>query len=324
MPESDPLNSTKGQSFLGMPVTKKTLSALQQAIVEYGRDVFLYHGDISRNGYNRLSDLVGAVSQRKEKVCLILSTNGGDAGAAYRIARALKYYYTDFDMLVPSLAKSAGTLLVIGADRVILGDRGELGPLDIQLSRPDEFLERMSGLGILQAVNSVEVGIFNAFKKYFVHLISESGMRTRMAVDIAVDLAKNCYEPIAAKVDPLTLGEHQRAINIAVAYGERLNECSKNLKGNALQRLVADYPCHDFAIDRREARGLFEKVYAPHEASEGADIKMLCQGVYKVIQELNATPSMPIVENVSLHIAEQLGRFSSEHDNDDELGDKPS
>ena len=42
---------------------------------------------------------------------------------------------------IPRRCKSAGTLLLIGATSLIISDRGELGPLDVQLSKPDEIFE---------------------------------------------------------------------------------------------------------------------------------------------------------------------------------------
>ena len=41
---------------------------------EYGRNIFLYHGLITRDGYKQLSDLIDAKEHKHEDVCLILST----------------------------------------------------------------------------------------------------------------------------------------------------------------------------------------------------------------------------------------------------------
>ncbi|NTU50404.1 MAG: SppA protein, partial [Desulfobulbaceae bacterium] len=232
-------------------------------LAEYGRDVFFYYGSINRSGYNQISDCLEKIENKSSAVCLVLSTTGGDADAAYRIARALQYYYKEFDILIPGLCKSAGTLLAIGANRLVFGDRGELGPLDIQLSKPDEMFENMSGLDIIQAISAIESGTLRAFKRYLFDIRGGSGIRTKMAAEIAVQLAEKCFAPMVAKIDPVTLGEHQRAMQIAIDYGERLNEQSCNLKEGALERLVSAYPCHGFVIDRRESRTLFKEIVVP-------------------------------------------------------------
>ncbi|MCI5127011.1 MAG: SppA protein, partial [Candidatus Electrothrix sp. AUS3] len=123
---------------------------------KYDGKIFLYYGDISREGYSQISALYEERTEKKDKICLILITDGGDPDAAYRIARATNHHFDDVEILIPDICKSAGTLLCIGAQKLIFGDRGELGPLDIQLSKPDEMLERMSGLDIIQAINALQ------------------------------------------------------------------------------------------------------------------------------------------------------------------------
>lgn len=229
----------------------------------YNGDVFLYYGDISRVGYGAISDALEKRETKSEKACLILITYGGDPDAAYRIARACHHHYREFEILIPDVCKSAGTLLCVGANRLIFGDRGELGPLDIQLSKPDEMFESMSGLDIIQALNALENQVLSSFRSYLIDIRQGSRIRTSLAADIAAKLADGFIAPIAAKIDPVTLGEHQRAMQIAYDYGERLNKMSKSLETGALVKLVSSYPSHGFVIDRKEASGLFKHVSAP-------------------------------------------------------------
>ena len=50
--------------------------------------------------------------QRRKNVILILVTQGGDAAAAYRMARCLQNSYERFALFLTGYCKSAGTLLV--------------------------------------------------------------------------------------------------------------------------------------------------------------------------------------------------------------------
>jgi hypothetical protein len=52
-------------------------------------------------------------------------------------------------------------------------------------------------------------------------------------------------------------------LNVAKKYCERLNKRSGNLKYGAIDRLVYEYPTHDFVIDFEEAKELFEHVELP-------------------------------------------------------------
>ena len=104
----------------------------------------------------------------RRNVLLILATFGGDAHAAYRIARSFQKFHKTiqgpnnqptgnrFTVFLPSVCKSAGTILTLGADAVILSDMAEMGPIDVQLRKPDEVGERTSGLTPIQALESLE------------------------------------------------------------------------------------------------------------------------------------------------------------------------
>lgn len=228
------------------------------------RDVYIYFGVISRSGYRELTDVVTRNKARKSRGVLVLATVGGDPDAGYRIGRALGHYYKDgVDVFVPDICKSAGTLVCIAAQNLIIGDRGELGPLDIQLRKPDEIFENGSGLDIIQSLSALRAANLEAFNNYIVDIRLKAGLSTKIAADIATKLANGLIGPIASQVDPIRWGEHQRAIYIAHSYGVRLNEKFKNLRPHALDRLVSGYPNHGFVIDRKEASTLFNRVNCP-------------------------------------------------------------
>ena len=275
---------------------------------KYTGDVFLYYGPILRTGYNQLSDLLEAQAGKRRRVCIVLVTNGGDPDAAYRMARATAHHYGQkIDILIPDSCKSAGTLMCIGAHRLIFGDRGELGPLDIQLSNPDEIFDSMSGLDIIQAVSALQNQVLEAFRSYLIDIRAGSGITTKMAADIAQKLTDGLVSPMAAKIDPVTLGQHQRAMNISYDYGDRLDDGSKSLKPNALIKLVSSYPSHGFVIDRKEAATLFKRVEAPDEST------LPIYEYARRIVESTSYPSSPIV----VDLREALESPDDEEKNDE-------
>jgi len=285
---------------------------LEDAIEKYNGDVYIYYGGISRDGYGLLSSALEEKENRAKKACLILITFGGNPDAGYRIARAMNHYYKNVEILIPDACKSAGTLLCIGANKLIFGDRGELGPLDIQLSKPDEMFENMSGLDIVQALNALEGQVLKSFRSYLVDIRGGCRLRTKIAADIATKLADGLIAPIAAKIDPLTLGEHQRAMQIACDYGERLNEVSKSLRKDALIRLVGSYPSHGFVIDRKEAKELFNNVQAPDEETNG--LYLWVRGII----EITPMPDQPIV----LDVASQLPAKTNGEENENNVSNE--
>ena len=148
---------------------------------------------------------------------------------------------------------------------MIMPDNAELGPLDVQLLKVDELGERSSGLTITDAMNTLKTQAFDMFEDYFLQLRFKSGQQitTKSAAEIAANITVGLYSPIYEQIDPMRLGETERALRIALEYGERVGKY--NLKPDALTKLVAGYPDHGFVIDRMEAETLFEKVRFPSE-----------------------------------------------------------
>jgi hypothetical protein len=65
-----------------------------------------------------------------DKLDLFIYSRGGALEVPWRIASALREASNGWDILVPFRANSAATLLALGADRIVLGRHGELGPID--------------------------------------------------------------------------------------------------------------------------------------------------------------------------------------------------
>ena len=243
-------------------------------------DVVLYSGAISENTDEDLIYLIRDKKNRKN-VLFVLTTYGGSADSAYRIARCLQAQYREgsFILFVDSICKSAGTLIALGADEIIMSEPAELGPLDVQLSKADEIDEQISGMAPIQALNVLKNETFKSFEDHFLKLRYRSGRQitTKMAADIATRLTVGLFNRIYCQIDPMRLGETQRALLIAEHYGIRL--ASNNVKNGVLDKLIADYPSHGFVIDQREAKELFEHVRSPSD-----DERLLCELAEPAVQ----------------------------------------
>jgi uncharacterized protein YerC len=240
---------------------------LNQAINEFENqdtDAILYAGPVDMRGYAKLSKLLEAKAKRKN-ILLYLITNGGDPNAGYRVAQAIGHHYeTDnFRVAVPVQCKSAGTLICVGAKSLVMFDKAELGPLDVQIQKRDEIFERSSGLDILCGMKYLRTEALETFREYMIDINAGTGLSTKTASEIASKFVIGLFEPMYAQIDPIRLGELNAALTIAEEYGTRLSEKSKSLKTEALKKLINSYPTHGFVIDRAEARNLFNEVVAP-------------------------------------------------------------
>lgn len=76
--------------------------------------------------------------ERLRGVDLILNTPGGQPEVAEKIVTTLRHFYDDdLRVIVPECAKSAGTIVCLGADVILMGYCSELGPIDPQMATKD-------------------------------------------------------------------------------------------------------------------------------------------------------------------------------------------
>jgi ClpP class serine protease len=70
---------------------------------------------------------------------LLLNTCGGDVDACEKLVSLIlaKAGDREFRVIVPDLAKSAGTLMALGANKIIMSDTSELGMIDPQFAMRD-------------------------------------------------------------------------------------------------------------------------------------------------------------------------------------------
>lgn len=71
---------------------------------------------------------------------LILHTPGGITNAAETIVSYLRAKFADIEVIVPTYAMSAGTMLSLAADRIVMGKQSQLGPIDPQMPVFGQFV----------------------------------------------------------------------------------------------------------------------------------------------------------------------------------------
>lgn len=64
---------------------------------------------------------------------LILHTPGGVINAAESVVAYLRSKFQDIEVIVPTFAMSAGTMISLATDRIIMGRQSQLGPIDPQM-----------------------------------------------------------------------------------------------------------------------------------------------------------------------------------------------
>lgn len=245
-----------------VPVQPTIKDTLVKYCTETDTDILMFNGAIgdSVGITNGFVDFILGRPHRKNCM-LFLTTYGGDANWAYKIYKALKTTYDDYDVVICGYCKSAGTLITLGARQLFFSDVGEIGPLDVQMSKKDDFFRNQSALDMFRSQELIQKWASDFFKTFFFDLLKSTGGTMSMPVlsDAVNKMAGNLFTPIMDKINPIEVGETWRAMNIANIYGNIMK--SKNVLQDTIKMLIYDYPSHSFVIDAKQAALLFEHVY---------------------------------------------------------------
>ncbi len=229
---------------------------LQQIPEQWDSDIFIFSHEIFHGSVNYLIQEIKNNFNKRNNISLLLTTNGGEPDAAFRMAKFLKKEYNKFTIFVFGYCKSSGTLLALGANEIVMSDFGELGPLDTQVAKEGD-LRRESGLNLKQSLKLIREEVPKIFKDCLLAILDldpdKSTIPLKVMEDIAASIAGSLLQPILTQIDPARLGEIDRATTIAMKYGERLNPTQIK----AIETLTSNYPSHSFVIDYDEASKLF-------------------------------------------------------------------
>lgn len=249
---------------MAAPATRTAKDVAKELAAADDTDVAIYNGVIGRFFDEEvITKTLGR--RRRPNLLLIMVTEGGDPDCAFRIARCLQSKYQRFSLFVSGYCKSAGTLIAIGAHQLVVSDHGELGPLDVQMAKKDELVDRQSGLTVISALDFLREKAYSSFEQIFYDFEEKTGgiVTVQTASKIAVDIVTSIISPIASQVDPLHVGDAARSLRVAEQYGVRLAQSSKSITQAGLLKLLTGYASHGFAIDRREAGTIFTNVRDP-------------------------------------------------------------
>lgn len=237
---------------------------------------------IIQDGRPRLGAIGGylqevLVSARQEfkpgqEISIILHTPGGDPDCAYRIAAFLQRRCGSFNVLVPNIAKSGGTLWALGAKSIQMGEIAELGPLDIQIRdlETDIWDSALNETQALQNLTRESLTLYYANAALLKKLYHTKQFDT--VSKISFNLVTEMVRPLVEKIDAVHYNKMVRHMRIMKMYAETLMKRA----GYAAQKaseiseaLVEQYPDHGYVIDVEEAKQLGLKITEPDTVVQG-------------------------------------------------------
>jgi Serine dehydrogenase proteinase len=210
-----------------------------------------WESQISRDTVDLFVDHLEVIGH-SDTVSLVLYTNGGDTLAAWNIVNLFRQFCDKLELIVPSKALSAGTLIALGADRIIMTRQATLGPIDPSVTGP--LNPMIPGAPQARAAVSVE-----AVKGYLEIATSELAIKDDAAL-------ASVLNTLAGQIHPLVLGQifrsraqirdlARRLITHQVQESDRIDEI--------VNFLCAESGSHDYTVNAREARELGLTVETP-------------------------------------------------------------
>ena len=177
-----------------------------------------------------------------DRISLYLYTRGGDTAAAWNIINLLRMFCKELQVIVPHKAHSAGTIISLGANEIVMTKQATLSPIDPSVNTP--LNPAIQGNILSKYPVSVE-----AVKGYLEFAKDELGIQD----DIALG---QIYEKLTEFVHPLVLGQSYRTRAQIQMLATKL--LINQVTNNDDIRKITDFLCsesggHDYTINRREA-----------------------------------------------------------------------
>lgn len=221
------------------------------------------------------------------KISLVLHTRGGDTMAAWSIINLIRQFCDEYEVIVPLRAQSAGTLMCLGAHKIIMTKQAMLGPIDPSINNPLNPTHPTNNASSLSV--SVEF-----IQGYFGLASDELGISDQ-AHKTAIFLK------LAEKIHPLVLGHAFRVRSQIQSLARKL--LAGRLDEGKIEKIVAflcaDSGSHDYPIHRREAK------------DHGLPIEKPSVPLYELIKELYDEIDADIQAAVPLDPPSILGAAAS-------------
>ncbi len=250
------------------PLSPKLVEVVRDVEAELGRPVWLLVQDIEsvKNPIDLLHGplLAKLLEQRRKlprkKIALVIDSPGGDAHCTYQIATTFRRRCGGYSALVPKWAKSAATLLALGADQLIVGPDAQFGPLDVQYteSRRKPHQSALNEVQILERLHSNAIEAIDQTMLFLSRRLELQAQEMDEFLPPVMDFVAKEFEPLFSKVDVVHWTFMSRLLRVAHDYAVRLllPKYGQSAAQRIARSLVEAYPGHDFNVDGNELRSI--------------------------------------------------------------------
>lgn len=179
-----------------------------------------------------------------EKISLYLYTRGGETLAAWSLVNLIRNFCKEFEVIIPFNCHSAGTLICLGANKIIMTKQATLGPIDPSVNGP--LNPMIPGLNNPNARVPVSVEFVNAYLEM---------AKKELGINDQIGLA-NILINLSNQIHALTLGQVNKSKSQIQMLAKKLlaNQGLGEAKENEIiKSLCSESGSHDYTIHRKEA-----------------------------------------------------------------------
>lgn len=182
------------------------------------------------------------------KITLILYTVGGDTLAAWNIINLISQYCDTLEVLIPFKAQSAGTLMSLRANKILMTKKSVLGPIDPSINTPLNPLINTNIPNLPPQSYPVSV---ESIREYLNYAKDEMGL--------SGDSLAKVYTAMSEKIHPLVIGQSIRTLNQIKMLAKKLINASQVQYQDidkVIKFLCSESGSHDYTINFQEAQEL--------------------------------------------------------------------
>jgi len=162
------------------------------------RDVFVYAADARKSQHAEVrvvyDDLVAINDQlsvlSNKSVDVILETTGGLAEVAEDFVKQLRARFDRVGFIIPGQAKSAGTIMVMSGDEILMEPASSLGPIDPQVTRQGKVFSAHAFLEGLERIKK-EVDDTNKLNRAYIPILQSISPGEIQACENAQNFSKS-------------------------------------------------------------------------------------------------------------------------------------
>lgn len=206
-------------------------------------------------------DIIGDVG----KISLLLYTRGGNTLAAWTLINLIRNFCKELEVIIPFNCHSAGTLMALGANKIIMTKQATLGPIDPSVNGPLNPQAPGNNPGNRVPVSVEFVNGYLEMAKIELDIKSESSL-----TNILLNLAN--------QIHPLSLGQVYRSKAQIQMLAKRLlknQSIDEDKKHELIKFLCSESGSHDYTIHRKEAMEM------------GLNIEKPTQELYDIIKAIH-------------------------------------